>query len=145
VKKEEFTLKKALKEKYAIFQQLLAKNNHVLELLADMEEKLSGEYLFDRQYINKNVRLISQGVFDLIENLNALSQDKYTQLYKVYDAINNDIDKILTQKLEIPASDLTIPLENLTSEMVDIAGGKTAHLTRWLCNQCLCIRKIYGT
>jgi pyruvate,water dikinase len=128
MEKEDFTLKKSLKDKYAVFQELLAKNNYVLELLADMEEKLSGEYLFDKQYINKNVRLISQGVFDLIENLNALSQDKYTQLNKVYDAINNDIEKILTQKLEIPASDLTIPLENLTSEMKDIAGGKNAHL-----------------
>lgn len=128
MEKEDFTIKKSLKDKYAVFQQLLAKNNLVLELLADMEEKLSGEYLFDRQYINKNVRLISQGVFDLIENLNALSQDKYTQLYKIYDAINNDIEKILTQKLEIPAGDLTIPLENLTSKMVNIAGGKIAHL-----------------
>jgi pyruvate,water dikinase len=128
VEKVDFNLKNALKDKYAIFQQLLAKNNYVLELLADMEEKLSGEYLFDRQYINKNVKLISQGVFDLIENLNALSQDKYTQLYKVHDSINNDIEKILAQKLEIPASDFTIPLENLTSEMKDIAGGKNAHL-----------------
>jgi pyruvate,water dikinase len=128
VKKEDFSLKKALKVKYSIFQQLLAKNNLVLELLADMQEKLSGEYLFDRQYINKNVRLISQSVFHIIENLNALSQDKYTQLYKIHDAINNDIENILTRKLEIPVSDLTIPLENLTSEMVVIAGGKSAHL-----------------
>jgi len=128
VKKEDFSLKKALKVKYSIFQQLLSKNNHVLELLADMEEKLSGEYLFDRQYINKNVRLISQSVFHIIENLNALSQDKYTLLYKIHGDINRDIENILTRKLEIPASDLTIPLENLTSEMVDIAGGKIAHL-----------------
>lgn len=128
VKYEDFSLKKTLKDKYSIFQQLLAQNNSILELFADMEEKLSGEYLFDRHYINANVRLISQGVFNIIKHLNTLSQNKYTQLYKIYDDINQDIEDILTYKIEIPVSNLTIPLENLTSEMVGIAGGKIAHL-----------------
>ena len=128
VKQEDSIIKKALKDKYSIFQQLLAKNNYVLELMADMEEKLSGEYLFDRHYINTNVRLIANAVFNIIENLSALSKDKYMQLYKIYDDTNKEIEKVLTYKLEIPVSDLTIPLENLTSEMVNIAGGKIAQL-----------------
>jgi len=37
--------------KYTHFQALLAANNQVLTLMADMEEKLSGDYLFDLQYI----------------------------------------------------------------------------------------------
>ena len=40
-----------LAEKYAHFQKLLAANNQVLSLMADMEEKLSGDYFFDLQYI----------------------------------------------------------------------------------------------
>jgi pyruvate,water dikinase len=128
VKQEDFNVKKALKDKYYTFQQLLAKNNYVLELMADMEEKLSGEYLFDRHYINTNVESIAHGVLNIIENLNALSEDKYIQLYKIHDDINKEIEKILTYKLEIPASDFTIPIENLTHEMVYIAGGKIAHL-----------------
>ncbi len=121
-------LREAFKNKYYTFQKLLTKNNHILELMADMEEKLSGEYLFDRHYINTNVRLIADGVFKIIENLNALSNNKYIQLYKVYDDIYKEIDKTLSHKLAVPVSDLTIPLEKLTSEMSDIAGGKIAHL-----------------
>jgi pyruvate,water dikinase len=121
-------VKETLKAKYLIFQELLNKNNYVLGLMADMEEKLSGEYLFDRHYVNTNVRLIANGVLNTIENLNALSKDKYIQLYKINKDINEEVEKILTYKLEIPVSDLTIPLENLTGEMVDIAGGKIAHL-----------------
>ena len=128
MKQENSIVKKALKGKYSIFQQLLAKNNYVLELMADMEEKLSGEYLFDRHYIKTNVRLIAHGVLNIIENLNALSKDKYIQLYKIYDDINKETEKILSFKLEIPVSDLTISLENLTCEMVNIAGGKIAQL-----------------
>ncbi|MEW6674744.1 MAG: PEP/pyruvate-binding domain-containing protein [Nitrospirota bacterium] len=128
MKQEDSIVKKALKHKYFIFQQLLTKNNYVLELMADMEEKLSGEYLFDRHYINTNVRLIAHGVLNIIENLNALSKDKYIQLYKIYDDINKEIEKVLSFKIEIPVSELTISLENLTCEMVNIAGGKIAQL-----------------
>jgi len=121
-------IREALKGKYLTFQQLLTKNNSILELMADMEEKVSGEYLFDMHYVNINARRIAAEVLEIIANLNALSKDKYTHFYKVYDDINDNIEKILSYKLEIPVSDLTIPLENITGEMVGIAGGKIAHL-----------------
>ena len=38
-----------LADKYTHFQALLSANNQVLTLMADMEEKLSGDYLFDLQ------------------------------------------------------------------------------------------------
>ncbi len=62
------------KIKYRSFQNLLEKNNLTLELMADMEEKMSGEYLFDRHYIDANWRLISNNVLQIIENLNILSK-----------------------------------------------------------------------
>ncbi|NWF52919.1 MAG: phosphoenolpyruvate synthase [Nitrospirae bacterium] len=128
MKQPDSTLKIALKDRYFKFQQLLAKNNYVLELMADMEEKLSGEYLFDKYYIKTKVRLIADGVLDIIKNLNYLSKDKYLELYKIYDVINEEIEKILSFKIEIPVCDLTIPLKNLSCEMVNIAGGKMAQL-----------------
>ncbi|MBE0425259.1 MAG: phosphoenolpyruvate synthase [Nitrospirae bacterium] len=118
----------ALKNKYSSFQQVLSKNNQVLELMADMEEKLSGEYLFDRHYINANCMLIADGVLNIIENLNTLSKDKYTILYKVHNDIVKEIKKILEYKIEIPVSELSIPFENITDEMAGIVGGKSAHL-----------------
>ncbi len=122
------SFKEALKNKYLTFQNLLRENNHVLELMADMEEKLSGEYLFDRHYINTNVKLISDGVSKIIKYINDLSEQKYKTLYSRYEEINKNIEKILMYKLEIQVSDLTIPLENLTKEMTNIGGGKIAHL-----------------
>jgi pyruvate,water dikinase len=121
-------VKEALKSKYIIFQNLLTKNNYVLETMADMEEKLSGEYLFDIHYIDTKVQQIAVGLLNIIENLNALSKDKYTKLYDKFNDINKEIKTVLTHKYEIPVSDLTLSLENLTGEMVDIAGGKFAHL-----------------
>ena len=93
-----------------------------------MEEKLSGEYLFDRRYVEKSIKSISEGVLSIINHLKTVSNDKYAGLYKLHASIESEIKGILTQRTEIPLSDLTIPLENLTKEMAGIAGGKIAHL-----------------
>lgn len=118
----------AFKEKYHAFQRLLARNNQVLELMADMEEKMSGEYLFDRHYIDTNWRLISDNVSGIVENLNVLSKDKYSQLYKLHDEINKDIEEFSSRRLKIPVSAFTIPIEELKGDLTNIAGGKMAHL-----------------
>ena len=117
-----------IKQKYQAFQNLLTANNQVLELMADMEEKFSGEYLFDISYIKTNTRLISYEVLKIIDGLNALSKEKYKQFYTIHADIGREIEKILEYKMEIPVSDLTIPIENLTGKTVGIAGGKITHL-----------------
>jgi pyruvate,water dikinase len=120
--------KAALQEKYSAFQKLLNANNQVLEIMADMEEKLSGEYLFDVQYIKTTVRLLGSGVLNIIENLNLLSKNKYALFFKTHENIRNEIEQILENEMEVPVSDLAIPLEQLTGKSVGVAGGKIAHL-----------------
>ena len=122
------TVKEFMKVRYQAFQNLLSTNNQVLELMADMEEKVSGEYLFDIHYIKTNVRLIGYEVSKIIESLNALSNNKYSEFSAIHANISQEVEKILEYKMEIPVSDLTIPLENLSGETVGIAGGKIAHL-----------------
>jgi len=121
-------VKEFMKVRYQAFQNLLSTNNQVLELMADMEEKVSGEYLFDIHYIKTNVRLIGYEVSKIIESLNALSNNKYSEFSAIHANISQEVEKILEYKMEIPVSDLTIPLENLSGETVGIAGGKIAHL-----------------
>ena len=118
----------AFKGKLLAFQRLLEKNNHALELMADMEEKTSGDYLFDRHYIDTSWRLISENVFGIIENLNILSKDKYRQLYKVHDKIDKNIQQFSSRTVEIPVSAFTIPIEKLNGVMTNIAGGKIANI-----------------
>jgi len=120
--------KEALKSKYQAFQKLLTANNQVLELMADMEEKSSGEYLFDMHYIKTNARLIGHNVFTIIKNLNALSRNKYLLFERIHEDIQRGVGEILEYKMEIPVSDLAIPLEKLTSREVNTAGGKIANL-----------------
>lgn len=125
---EKNSAKEALKSKYLSFQKLLSINNEILEIMADMEEKLSGEYLFDMHYLKTNSRLIGDKVLGIIENLNALSGDKYAQFLEIHENINKEIERILEYKIEIPVSELTILLKDLRGNETGIAGGKIAHL-----------------
>lgn len=120
--------REVLKSRYKAFQNLLEANNQALELMADMEEKFSGEYLFDIHYIKTNVRLIGYEILKIIENLNTLTGKKYKEFYETHKLISQEIENILSYKMEIPVSDLTVQIENLTGETVAIAGGKMAHL-----------------
>ena len=126
---EKEKLKQLLKEKYLYFQRVLNENNRALSIMADLEEKLSGEYLFDMHYIQTNVRDVSEAVSEIIKNINTLSDGKYYQLEEVYNQIREKIEKILISKIEIPETDFTIPLESLDKDSVLIAGGKIAHLS----------------
>ncbi len=120
--------KEDLKAKYQSFQKLLSMNNEILETMADMEEKLSGEYLFDMHYLRTNSRLIGDKVMGIIENLNALSGSKYARFADIHRNIHEGIEKILEHRIEIPVSGLTIPLDDLNGNDTGIAGGKIAHL-----------------
>jgi len=125
---EKEKLKQLLKEKYLYFQRVLNENNRALSIMADLVEKLSGEYLFDMNYVQTNVRDVSEAVSEIIKNINALSDGKYSQLEEVYNQIREKIEKILISKIEIPETDFTIPIESLDKDSVLIAGGKIAHL-----------------
>lgn len=127
-KRQNADLRDILRNRYLSFQSLLAENNRVLTLMADMEEKLSGEYLFDRQYIQTNARLIVAGVFKIIEYLNIISSDQYQQLFTIHEDLRRKIEDALTHRVEITKSDPAVPLELLTRDLTNIAGGKIANL-----------------
>jgi pyruvate,water dikinase len=116
------------KDKYPYFQNLLRENNRVLSIMADMEEKLSGEYLFDKQYIRTNTTSIADAVLDIIKNLDNLSAGRFKLLYERYGVIKAAVEESLSPQKIIPISDLTITIKDLKREMSDIAGGKIAHL-----------------
>ncbi|MDN5380070.1 PEP/pyruvate-binding domain-containing protein [Thermodesulfobacterium sp.] len=125
---EKARLKKILYEKYVFFQKVLEENNRALTIMADMEEKLSGEYLFDMHYIQHSVKEILDSVNEIIKNLNALSEGKFTTLENVFHEIKQKIEKILTSKIEIPKTEFTLPLEAIDKDSLLVAGGKITHL-----------------
>lgn len=114
---------------FRTFQRILELNNHILEIMADMGEKLGGDYVFDRQYILTSCRRISSLVYELIYNFNTLAPKKYLKLDRIYKAVHHDIEEELAGRLVIPDTEYVMPYEVISSDIDDVVGGKIANIS----------------
>src|SRR4030043_1274052 len=73
-----------LQKKYLYFLKMLSETNVVRMIMADMEEKLSGDYLFDMHYIRSNLNILSNKMPIIIDSLDEISDGKYLELYEVF-------------------------------------------------------------
>jgi pyruvate,water dikinase len=96
---------------------MLSATNVVRVIMADMEEKLSGDYLFDMHYIRSNLNILSNKMTIIIDSLYEISDGKYSELYDIFKKADSEIQAILTKKREI---------ESITRVMV--AGRKDTNL-----------------
>ncbi len=120
--------KSGLEERYAHFQRLLQANNQVLALMADMEEKLSGDFLFDFEYIRATVQNLIRETLALATALIGLGGDRYQALMAACNRISQDIESILTNRREIPQAPPVMFFETLDAGKVEMVGGKNANL-----------------
>ncbi len=117
-----------LADRYAHFQALLAANNQVLGLMADMEEKLSGDYLFDLQYIRSAVNRLQQETGKLVEALNGLGDNRYQAVTQALERIGAHVEDVFNRRREIPAAPLVINFGDLDADLVEAVGGKITNL-----------------
>ena len=110
------------------FQKILELNNRILEMMADMGDKLGGDYVFDRQYIDSSCEKMARLVNDLIFELNTLAPQKYTSLYNIFRGINLDIEEELAGRLVIPRTEYVMPYDIISRDFADVVGGKTANI-----------------
>lgn len=115
-------------KKYQSFQALLSENNAVLELMADIEEKLSANSPLDRHSIFKQINDIAEKVKKVIDYLNQISKDKYTILNERFNEIHAKIVNLLNKKISIPVSSYTSPFDEINKGMLDMFGNKNANL-----------------
>jgi pyruvate,water dikinase len=64
----------------------------------------------------------------MIKDMENIAPGKYDALRVSFTTIQREIDALLARKKEITDQRLVVPLSGLTSDMIDIAGGKMANL-----------------
>ena len=126
--KDEQDEQEILKQNFFHFRRLLDNNNQALAAMADLEEKLTGDFLFDTGYLFNQVENLSARVREMIEALNALSRDRYSELKLVYQNLQGDILQELVALPEIPQTGFIFFLNQLNKEMAASSGGKMANL-----------------
>lgn len=112
---------KQLQKRYSSFQKILSETSEVLEIMADMEEKVAGDFLFDMHYVRSNLHVISHKVPIIIRCLNEISGGKYAELNDVLKGVDSEIQGILAKKRKT---------ESITTDVVNTGDGKDANLVR---------------
>jgi pyruvate,water dikinase len=119
---------RVLRDRFTHFLALLEKNNQVLKILADMEEKSQGEHLFDINYIRTSVAAIRSGVGEIVERMIALGGDPYEPLRDKFATIDAEVEELVQGKRRIQQDAYTVPLDQLGRERAYSVGSKSAQL-----------------
>jgi pyruvate,water dikinase len=113
---------------FRTFQKILELNNLILEAMADMGDKLGGDYVFDRQYIHSSCRQMDNLVYELIYHFNTLAPKKYPALDDVFRGINLEIEEELAGRLVIPKTEYVMSYDTVSLDFADVVGSKNANI-----------------
>ena len=110
------------------FQSILERNNRILELMADMGDKLGGEYVFDRRFIEQATEQLGDHVFKLISDLSVLAQRKNVELFTAFERIQHLLWQELAGRSPVTGSSYVLNLEGLGYDLTEQAGAKMGHI-----------------
>ena len=113
---------------FAEFKKSLELNNRILDLIADANDKLSGDYIFDEQYIQVTCQELSDLIRQLIVTINHLTEQKYSELYTSFHLIEEEIEALVQGQMLNQVKDLILPYTSVTRDLTDSVGGKNAHI-----------------
>ncbi|MFZ5447919.1 MAG: PEP/pyruvate-binding domain-containing protein [Thermodesulfobacteriota bacterium] len=126
--KEEKDEQVLLQEKFTHFRRLLDNNNQALETMADMEEKLSGDYVFDTSYLFAQVDNLGKQIGGMVTSLNLLTQNRYRDLVPIAEGLQKEMLEVLEEVPTIPDTPYILPLSALDQALAPAVGGKMANL-----------------
>jgi pyruvate, water dikinase len=119
-----------LREIWCGFQQILACNNEVMNLIGNLEEVLSGQKDLDLPYLNSRIWLLDQQVASLVAGLQKISGGRYPELEEAQVRIQEAIRQRLEAASPFPPSPLIVRLEDAGPELWGALGGKAGNLAR---------------
>jgi pyruvate,water dikinase len=115
-------------QKYRSFKSLLDANNRALELINDLEHHFYQDKPFTLDHIVTQTEALIAEIFTIVEDLNALGEAQYEQLFDVAERMGVKILADLVRKKTLEKTSLVLPLERLSAEMATAVGGKAANL-----------------
>ncbi len=113
---------------FAKFQRIQKHNTKALELMAEMDRALGGEYIFDRAFLESSVRTLSGLAYQVVYSLNAMSRNSHVDLFDRYQSIKSALDDILAGGPGPFGSSLALPYTVLGAEMEPLAGALNVFL-----------------
>ncbi|MFH0900005.1 MAG: hypothetical protein V2A73_05180, partial [Pseudomonadota bacterium] len=116
------------KLRYGYFREILAANDRILELIADVEDKLSGERVFGMAELRSSLEAATLAAFVIAKNLNLISANRHTGLYDSLERIDRQIREELGLRTKDSKAASVVPLAVANRQLIDAVGGKMANL-----------------
>ena len=131
------------KEMFTRFRQVLENHNKAIEIIADMGDKLGGDYIFDITYIRSAYAGLYDTLTESLASFDVLTQNKYPRLKDELGRIDKEIrllvykngagsDLIQTKRNEscpyFYQREFVLPYSALAWSMAHEVGGKNANL-----------------
>lgn len=112
------------------FHQVLEENTKVMEIIMEMEDKLGGEYVFDRKFLEDTVENIKEVILRSAYHFNMITNNKYSEIYDVIESLTQQLQQELSGHLLFPHGQNVVALDHINDAMQEGAGNKAYKLSK---------------
>ncbi|MBI5556913.1 MAG: hypothetical protein HY885_04695 [Deltaproteobacteria bacterium] len=119
--------KTAPREVFQRFRAVLDSNNRALELIADLGEKGSGDFIFDQRYIEQALADLHDTITGSVDALNGLCGNRFPELAPIVSRLAQSLEETMSGREE-RLGPLVQGLETITPDAWGRVGGKAGHL-----------------
>lgn len=118
----------SLRTKYIHFKILLDSNTQLLNIFADLEEKLKGRSAFGLAWLKAQCIKIVFHTGRMIRSFEIMSGRRYPELYQRLEWIVQQLALVDTPRPEPLSSEYVLFDDRIDRSIVTVVGGKSAHL-----------------
>jgi len=112
------------------FRQVLNNNNAAMEIIADMDGKLGGEFVFDQRYLRESIDKLQELVRSSAYTINLITDNRYPDLYAVIEKLVGRLEADLAGKPSSHDGRRLYSLSEIEEGLEDVVGNKAANLAR---------------
>ncbi len=111
------------------FHQVLEENTKAFEIISEMEDKLGGEYVFDRKFLEDTAQVIKAVILRSAYHFNAITNNKYAEIYDVIESLTLLLQQELTGRRHFPRGQNVVDLTSINDTLADAVGNKAYKLS----------------
>ncbi len=117
-----------LQVQYYRFKSLLNLNERALLDMSDLEQKLSTGRAFGMPFVRSRATSMSVQVYQIIETLNRMSDGRHRDLFRIFDALQADINRLLEDSADRAEGPLVVFMQQVSKKDAGLVGPKMAVL-----------------
>jgi pyruvate,water dikinase len=120
----------AFNDLFVRFHQVLEENTKAMEIIAEMEDKLGGEYVFDRKFLEDAIHNLKGVIQGSAYHFSAITNNRYQEIYTVIESLTQQLQQELSGHLVFPHGKNVLALKNINDTMGVAVGNKAFRLSK---------------